>query len=158
MDVKAQDPFAETLAHYRGLLFTLCRRFSGNGVDEDDLMQEVSLALWKKRDRLLGFARGPAQAAWVWKVARNAAIDTLRAAKTEEPMPEGMDVPADDRSLVEALYEQIALLDEPDRSIVTMQLQGYSYEEIAEQLKMSEKNVSVRLVRIREKLKKGLTR
>ena len=35
-----------------------------------------------------------------------------------------------------------------------MQLEGYSYEEIGQQVGMSEKNVSVRLVRIKEKIRK----
>ena len=35
-----------------------------------------------------------------------------------------------------------------------MQLEGYSYEEIGAELGMTEKNVSVRLVRIKEKIRK----
>ena len=131
---------------------------AGHGVEVSDLMQEVSLALWKNREHFLSLGQSPRQAAWVWKVARNAAIDYRRSHRVEEAMPAGIDLPTEDRSLVDALYEQIRLLDEPDKSIVTLQLQGYSYNEIAERLKISEKNVSVRLVRIKEKLKKGLLR
>jgi DNA-directed RNA polymerase specialized sigma24 family protein len=36
-----------------------------------------------------------------------------------------------------------------------MQLEGYSYEEIGKSLEMSEKNASVRLVRVKEKLREG---
>lgn len=155
--VKAQDTFGETLQHYRGLLFTLCRRFSGHGVEVDDLMQEVALTLWRQRERLLSLPRGPQQAAWVWRVARNTAIDTLRRYHPHESLPDDVDPPADDNGLVEALYDQIALLGEPDRTLVTLHLQGYNYEEIGERLQMSEKNVSVRLVRIKEKLRKAMT-
>lgn len=35
-----------------------------------------------------------------------------------------------------------------------MQLEGYSYEEIGTELGITEKNVSVRLVRIKEKIRK----
>ena len=38
-----------------------------------------------------------------------------------------------------------------------MQLEGYSYEEIGEELGISVKNVSVRLVRIKEELRKKMT-
>ena len=58
---------------------------------------------------------------------------------------------------MDQLHERIALLPEPDRTIVTMQLEGYSYEEIGQQLGMTEKNVSVRLVRIKEKIRKEWT-
>jgi RNA polymerase sigma-70 factor (ECF subfamily) len=49
------------------------------------------------------------------------------------------------------------MLDEPDRTIVRMQLEGYSYEEIGKVVSMTEKNVSVRLIRIKEKLRKKMT-
>jgi DNA-directed RNA polymerase specialized sigma24 family protein len=37
-----------------------------------------------------------------------------------------------------------------------MQLEGYSYEEIGNALGMTEKNVSVRLVRAKERLKRRM--
>jgi DNA-directed RNA polymerase specialized sigma24 family protein len=37
-----------------------------------------------------------------------------------------------------------------------MQLEGYSYEEIGNALEMTEKNVSVRLVRTKERLRKAM--
>ena len=116
-------------------------------------MQEAVIALWRNRERLLALG-GVQQAALTWKIARNAVIDALRRTEETEALPEGHDSPAEDRTLVDQLHERIALLPEPDRTIVTMQLEGYSYEEIGQQLGMTEKNVSVRLVRIKEKIRK----
>ena len=62
----------------------------------------------------------------------------------------------EDRSLLRELHERIALLDEPDRTIVRLQLEGYNYVEIGDRVGMTEKNVSVRLVRIKEKLRKSM--
>ena len=76
--------------------------------------------------------------------------------KETESLPEGYEVADDDHSLLRELYDRIALLEEPDRSIVRLQLEGYSYKEISDQLGMTEKNVSVRLVRIKEKLRKSM--
>lgn len=59
---------------------------------------------------------------------------------------------------MEELHEVIAQLDEPDRTIVTMKLEGYSYKEIAQELDTTEKNVSVRLVRVKDKLRKEMTK
>ena len=64
---------------------------------------------------------------------------------------------AEDKTLINELHEQIAMLDEPDRTIVRMQLEGYSYEEIGKAVNMTEKNISVRLIRIKEKLRKKMT-
>lgn len=122
----------------------------------DDLLQEATVALWQDRERLLSLPQVQ-QAAMVWKIARNAAIDTLRRSKESDSLPDGYDVPSDDRTLLEELHERIALLEEPDRTIVRMQLEGYSYEEIGNAVEMTEKNVSVRLVRIKEKIRKEWT-
>ena len=60
---------------------------------------------------------------------------------------------------MQELHERIALLPEPDRTLVTMQLEGYSYEEIAKALGMTVKNVSVKLVRIKDNIQnRNLTR
>lgn len=150
-----EDPFEALLHRYRGLLFSLCHRFCRRGTTADDLLQDASVALFKVSDRLLAMPTGMQQAALVWKISRNAMIDTLRRLHDEEPVYEGMDVEADDHHEVEELRERVALLDEPDRTLVQMQLEGYRYDEIAEATGLSEKNVSVRLVRVKEKLRKS---
>jgi RNA polymerase sigma-70 factor (ECF subfamily) len=122
----------------------------------DDLLQEATVALWRDHERLLSLS-GISQAALIWKIGRNAVIDCLRRVKETEELPENYEAVEEDRSLLRELHERIALLDEPDRTIVGMQLEGYSYEEIAAHVGMTEKNVSVRLVRIREKLRKSMT-
>lgn len=147
------DSFEELLHRYRGLLFTLCSRFRHRGLDTEDLIQEATIALWRNRERLVSLG-SVQQAALTWKIARNAVIDALRHTEETEVLPEHIDEVDEDRGLVQELQEQINRLDEPDRSIVRMQLEGYSYEEIGDKLKMTEKNVSVRLVRAKEKLKK----
>ena len=54
---------------------------------------------------------------------------------------------------VRQLHERIQRLDLIDRALVMMWLEGMSYEEIAEVVGISVKNVGVKLVRIKEKLK-----
>ena len=155
MVVKPNDPFDELLHRYRGLLFSLCSRFRHRGLDVDDLIQEASIALWRNRERLLALGSVP-QAAMTWKVARNAVIDALRRYEDTEALPEGHDEACEDRTLLKELHEEINRLEEPDRTIVRMQLDGYSYEEIGNALEMTEKNVSVRLVRTKERLRKAM--
>ncbi len=143
------------LHRHRGLLFSLCRHYSRRGLEVDDLLQEVTVALWRDRERLLSLPAWQ-QAALTWKIGRNAVIDCLRRVKETESLTEDYDVINEDRSLLRELHERINLLDEPDRSIVRLQLEGYNYKEIGEQVEMTEKNVSVRLVRIKEKLRKSM--
>ncbi|MCR4737353.1 MAG: sigma-70 family RNA polymerase sigma factor [Bacteroidales bacterium] len=153
--MKPLDPFEAMLHRHRGLLFSLSRHFSRRGLEIDDLLQEATVALWRDRERLLSL---PAlqQTALIWKIGRNAIIDCLRRVKETEALPEDYEEVDEDRSLLRELHERIAQLDEPDRSIVRMQLEGYNYKEIGEQIGITEKNVSVRLVRIKEKLRKSM--
>jgi RNA polymerase sigma-70 factor (ECF subfamily) len=155
--VKTKDPFDELLHRYRGLLFTLCSHFRHRGLGTDDLIQEAAISLWRARDRLLALS-GPAQAALTWKVARNAVIDALRRIEDSVALPESYDEREEDNTLVDELHEVISHLDEPDRTIVTMKLEGYSYKEISSQLGLTEKNVSVRLVRVKDKLREEMTK
>ena len=153
--MRPQEPFETLLHRYRGLIFSLCKRYSRRGVEVDDLIQDSSIAIWRVHEKILPLPQVQ-QAAMIWKIARNAIIDTLRRTNETEALPEGYDIEAKDLTLVNELNEQIALLEEPDRTIVRMQLEGYSYEEIGNALNITEKNVSVRLVRIKEKLRKSI--
>lgn len=89
----------------------------------------------------------------VWKIAHNAMIDTMRQTRFTEELPANYETETEDRSLLNELYEQIELLTEPDKTLIKMQMEGYSYKEIASKLNLSEKNVSVKLVRIKDKLR-----
>ena len=154
--MRAKDPFDELLHRYRGLLFTLCSRYKHRGLEVNDLIQETTIALWRNSERLLTLG-SVQQAALVWKMSRNAVIDALRRIEDMDELPEAYDEQAEDRSLIQELHEEINRMEEPDRTILNMQLEGYSYEEIGQALEMTEKNVSVRLVRAKEKLRKTMT-
>ena len=143
------------LHRHRGLLFSLCRHYSRRGLEVDDLLQEITVALWRDHERLLSLSAVP-QTALIWKIGLNKIIDCLRREKETETLPEGYEMVDEDRTLLRELHERIALLDEPDRTIVRLQLEGYNYQEIGDQVGISEKNVSVRLVRIKEKLRKSM--
>jgi len=118
-------------------------------------LQEITVALWRDHERLLSLSAVP-QTALIWKIGRNKIIDCLRREKETETLSEGYEMVDEDRTLLRELHERIALLDEPDRTIVRLQLEGYNYQEIGDQVGISEKNVSVRLVRIKEKLRKSM--
>jgi RNA polymerase sigma-70 factor (ECF subfamily) len=60
----------------------------------------------------------------------------------------------DDTRQIQQLYHRINKLGMIDRAIILLWLENLSYEEIGQIIGISTKNVSVRLVRIREQLKK----
>ena len=141
------------MLRYRGLLFSVCRRYGCDGLEVDDLLQETLIALWKLRETLLGIGAAPKQAVWIWRVARSTCIDLQRTTKVHEPLPENYDPPGDDPSLHDALHELISQLPEPDHTIATMHLEGYDYKEIGRKTGMTKNNIGVRLMRIKDKLR-----
>ena len=54
---------------------------------------------------------------------------------------------------VEQLWQMIDSLDDDDRKIVTLHLEGYNYDEIADKINISKGAVAMRLSRIKKKLK-----
>ena len=60
----------------------------------------------------------------------------------------------DDSRHIQQLNRRISQLGPFDRAIILLWLENMSYEEIGEIVGISTKNVSVRLFRIKEKLKK----
>ena len=60
----------------------------------------------------------------------------------------------DDDQQIQILYQRIHQLKPLDRAIVLLWIEGISYEEIGAIVGLSVKNVSVRLYRIKEQLKK----
>lgn len=148
--------FNGIVLRHKGLLFAVCRRYARRGLDEDDLLQEVLVVLWERREKLMSIASTPQQASWMWRVARSTCVDLLRKEPSSYPVPENFDAPDEDTTLHRDLHEQIALLPEPDRSIVTLHLEGYEYKEIGKKLGMTKDNVGIRLMRIKERLKKEM--
>lgn len=141
------------MLRYRGLLFSVCRRHQRDGLTVDDLLQEVTLRLWELREKLLAIEPAPKQAVWLWRVARSTCIDLQRRTPSPTPLPDDYDTPAEDTALHDTLHELIAQLPEPDRTIVTLHLEGYDYTEIGKAVGMTKNNIGVRLMRIKEKLK-----
>ena len=123
--------------------------------DREDLTQEILLQLWRSFDSFDGRSGFPT---WMYRVALNTAITFRRRQKPPsqeqaEPRIEGTQLAqAEFSEDLETLYRAIARLSAVEKAIIMQWLDERSYREIADTLGISVKNVSVRLVRIRERL------
>lgn len=151
--MKGHETFNELILRYRRLIYYVCNRYSRDGLTADDLLQETTIVLWQRREKLFSITSPPKQAAWIWQVARSRCIDLLRRTPQPELLAKEYDKPLEDNALHDELIELIELLEEPDRTIAKMHLQGYEYKEIARATGMTKDNVGIRLMRIKEKLK-----
>ena len=152
--------FVEMVYTHMGIIYKICKLYAAEE-DKEDLKQEIIYQLWKSYPSFRGDAKFQS---WMYRVALNTAMLGLRARKVKytrlnEHALEISDESREDREeevRIKLLYKQISNLKDLDKTIIFLYLEQCSYSEIAEITGISTKNVSVRLVRIKEKLKAKL--
>ena len=156
MDNKERE-FAQIVLENKRRIYTVCYMFSKDADEVNDLFQEILINLWKG---LQSFEGDKFLSTWVWRVSLNTCISYDRKRKHRPQVDRlSMDIDLFDESdknnsQFSLLKERIGRLGPFDRAIVLLWLENLSYEEIGQIVGISTKNVSVRLVRIKEQLKK----
>ena len=154
MDNKETD-FSRIVREHKSTIYTVCYMFSKDKQEVDDLFQEVLVKLWQ------GYATFQGKSdlrTWIYKVSLNTciSIDRKKKRRKTQPLLEGIDLfdkNDADNLKTDMLHERIGRLQPFDRAIVLLWLENMSYEEIAQIVGISVKNVSVKLYRIKEQLK-----
>ena len=150
-----EKEFAQIVREHKRRIYTVCYMFSKDADEVADLFQEILINMWK------GFPafRGESTVStWIWRVSLNTCINTSKKRRRLDTIPLNVNINPyedvdEDALQIRQLYERINRLGLVDRSIILMWLENLSYEEIGAILGISVKNVSVKLVRIKEKLK-----
>ena len=79
--------FDDLVRRYRRELHVYCYRMLGSFDEAEDHVQEVFLRAWRSRDRFQG---GSSPRTWLYRIATNACLDTLRRdARRALPAPAG---------------------------------------------------------------------
>ncbi len=156
MESLEQD-FTQIVREHKGTIYTVCYMFSKNEEEVADLFQDILINLWKGFPKFRGDS---SPNTWIYRVSLNTCISAERKKKRKgETIPLAMDINLFDDSgqdfrQIRLLQERISLLGPFDRAIILLWLENMSYDEIGAIVGISAKNVSVRLFRIKELLKK----
>ena len=155
MMTTTERQFAQTVAEHKNTIYTVCYMFSQDADEVNDLFQEVLINLWTGFE---DFEHRSDIKTWIYRVALNTCISIDRKKKRSATVPLDMDINLfedndEDTRQVDMLHQRISKLQPFDRAIVLLWLENLSYEEIGQIVGISSKNVSVRLVRIKEQLK-----
>ena len=147
--------FSRMIREQKATIYTVCYMFSKDKEEVDDLFQEVLVRLWQGYDSFQGKSD---LRTWIYRVSLNTciSIDRKKKRRKTQPLLEGVDLfdkNDADNSQTDMLHERIGKLQAFDRAIVLLWLENLSYEEIAQIVGISVKNVSVKLYRIKEQLK-----
>mgnify|MGYP006383577137 CR=1 FL=1 len=148
--------FTKMVEEYRKTIYTVCYFFSKDTEEVNDLFQEILINLWK------GFPKFRGESdirTWIWRVSLNTCSNQKRRKDSRVqtvPLSVDIDLYNDDDTKsrqIQMLHDRISRLEPFDRAIILLWLENMSYEEIGAIVGISEKNVSVRLYRIKEQLK-----
>ncbi|MCC7043409.1 MAG: sigma-70 family RNA polymerase sigma factor [Acidobacteria bacterium] len=156
-------PFDAIFDEYGPALRRLAARFARARGDQDDLFQDVMVAVW----RALPTHRGEcSERTFVFRIAENRAISYLsRRPPATADVSEALEVPAPTKTPEqmavhnqrgERLAAAVAQLPPGHREVVALTLEGLSYQDTADVLGITESNVGARLTRARAQLRQLL--
>jgi RNA polymerase sigma-70 factor (ECF subfamily) len=156
--------FLEVMDANKGIIYKVANSYCRNEDSRKDLIQEIMLQLW------LSFPRFDEEyriTTWMYRIALNVSISFYRKenrrGQINHPLPEEMlylkeeDNGGEGQAAINHLYKFIRKLKEIDRAIMLLYLEGDSQQEIAEVLGLTTTNVSTKVSRIKQQLRKEFT-
>ena len=154
------DDLIQIIEENKGIIYKVVNSYCNDPNDQEDLVQEIMYHLLEGYER---FDHQSKVTTWMYRVALNVSISFYRKSKTRKKyislMPEKIiQIEADldeenmDREVAQ-LHHFIQNLDELNRAVMIMYLDGNSHEDIAEVLDLSESYVGTKIYRIKNKLK-----
>ena len=149
-----------------GIVLKISRTFTSSQHDREDLTNDITLELWKSFIKFKGDSK---VSTWIYKVALNTAINFNRQNKRnsffsfledyrqDEISNWLVEQEYDNTNETEILYQCIDKLNEINKALILLYLDGKSHEEISEITGISKTNVGTRIGRIKEEIKNLIT-
>ena len=150
---------------YQDRIYNLCRYMLGNTQDAEDAAQDVFVKAFRK---LKDFRPESSLYTWLYRIGVNTCIDHKSKFRPEPfndkfleedlpsagPSPEGC---YQSKEVGQAIQSALEQLPKHSRAVIVLkEIEGLSYEEIAEVLKTSVGTIKSRLSRTREDLRRVL--
>ncbi|KAA0942178.1 RNA polymerase sigma factor [Streptomyces apricus] len=160
-----EDAFAALMQCHAPALIRLATRLLGNRSEAEDAVQEAFINAWR---RLPEFHNRSSFGTWMYRITTNRCLNVLRARKPvatleaagDPPAPEHSASPAriaEARDAVRELREALDLLSVEQRACwVLRELDGQSYEFIADAVGISQEAVRARVFRARRCLTQAM--
>lgn len=149
-----EKEFVQLIEDYGGIIYKVTRIYAANRDDEQDLRQEVIYQAWRSFESFKGDSQF---STWLYRVALNTALTHQRKKEvsTSEGFAEDWQVApqGDERA---RLMRHIRALNDAEKLVIMLHLDGYSNEEIALIAGLSKNHLAVKLHRVKEKLSQAL--
>jgi len=159
MKKEIEKDFLIVLEQNIGIIVKIANVYTRNEHDREDLMSDIVFELWKS---FPGFKGDSKISTWLYRVALNVSLKTKRKRDSNKLIfvenlltyDKSVFITNDKSSEISKLYSCIEELDPINKAIIFLYLEEKTNEEIAMVTGLSRTNVSTRLNRIREQLKK----
>lgn len=156
---RQKDQFLDILENNIGIIIKIARAYSKTHHDKEDLINDITLELWKSFGRFKG---GSKISTWIYRIALNTSmnykrkkekdrlffLDDLKQIENQSWLIEQLD-----SSHSEVLYQCIDELNQLNKAIILLYLDGNSHDEISDIIGISKTNVGTRISRIKELIK-----
>ena len=160
---EAKHPdFIQLLHKHTGILHKIIRLYVDDPEDRRDLQQEMLYEAWRAYPSFRGAS---AFSTWLYRVALNTALTFRRKSLRRVPTSElelaqqhTADLTEPLSPQAELLYQAIRQLPEADRAIITLHLDGYDNDAVADIVGLTKNHVAVKLHRIKTVLENRLKR
>lgn len=159
MNVDIEKKFIEVFKDNQRIIHKICRIYTNNTEDHDDLFQEITLQVWKS---FPGFKGESKFSTWMYRVALNTAITiTKNPNKMDGDKMEINDsllkiteeYHTDNERKFKKMYDCIYCLSDIEKALILMYLDDKPYKEIADILGITEGNARVKMNRAKNNLK-----
>jgi len=156
LDAERNTVFEGWIDAHKAILFKVARVYGATHADREDLFQEIALQVWHSVEAYRGDC---AATTWIYRVALNTALAWRRKERKHgegrqdiEAVTGLLIAPSGRDPRLDWIYQRIAELDEADRSLALLMLDGFSYRDMSQILGLSESNVGVKISRIKAEL------
>lgn len=158
-DKRQKDQFLDILEKNIGIIIKIARAYSKTLHDKEDLINDITLELWKSFGRFKGDSK---ISTWIYRIALNTSMNYKR--KREKDRLFFLDdlkqidtvnwlIEQSDSSHTEILYQCIDELNQLNKAVILLYLDGNSHDEISDITGISKTNVGTRISRIKEQIK-----
>jgi len=156
---RRKEQFLDILEENIGIIIKIARAYSRTVQDKEDLINDITLELWKSFGRFKGDSK---ISTWIYRIALNTSMNSKRKrgkdklfyfddlTQIENP---GWLIEQPDSSHFEILYQCIDELDKLNKAIILLYLDGNSHDEISDVTGISKTNVGTRIGRIKEQIR-----
>jgi len=162
VQIQLEKNFLNDFEKNQNIVHKICRIYTTNQDQHNDLFQEITIQIWKNYSKFRGESKF---STWMYRVSLNTAITLYRKSnrsiKTQDFSDVSFKIKAEDYDdtkdrQLKALYDGIRELNDIEKALIFLYLEDKPYKEIAKTLGISEVNARVKMNRSKEKLRKIL--